>query len=158
MPVITIKVNGKIAEPVGAPEIVCGNSDCLLHFTFDSEWDDSPVRTLRTVWCSGGKFGYADTVFEGDTVPLPPVYNTPEIAVGVYAGNLRTTTPARIPCARCITDRVPVHADPPPDVYAQLLDCLLHLEYGESLACSDVRAVTPGGVSEDIIAIAEEVI
>jgi hypothetical protein len=36
-----------------------------------------------------------------------------------------------IPCVPCITDGQPVHPDPPPDVYDQLLALLMHLDVDE---------------------------
>ena len=44
---IAITVADKIAVAEGAPQIVCGNSDYLVHFTFDSEWDDYEERMVR---------------------------------------------------------------------------------------------------------------
>jgi len=157
MPEITITVADKTAAAQGSPVIVCGNSDYAVNFIFDAEWDAYPVKTLRAVWYSGGLPVYADVIFEGTAAELPAFYETAEVAVGVYAGNICTTTPARIPCARCITDSSPRHPDPLPDVYDQLLVCLKQLETAAPAPSSDVQAISAGGVSEDIFAIAEEV-
>lgn len=128
MPDITIHVAEKTAEAEGDPVIVCGNSDYQILFSFDSEWDAYTVKTARFVFMKNGALLYEDTVFEGDTCTAPVLYDTDCVAVGVYAGNIRTTTPARIPCARCITDSASVHPDPPPDVYTQILEYLAGLE------------------------------
>ncbi len=157
MPDIRITVAEKTARAEGHPEIICGNADYTAVFDFDDEWEAYPVKTLRAVWRSGGEYLYADVIFEGDAVQLPALYGTAEVALGVFAGDIRTTTPARIPCARCITDSDPQHPDPPPDVYTQLLEYLSVLQNGEPIACADVQALSAGGISEDIIAIAEEV-
>ena len=148
MPEITITVTEKIAAAQGSPMIVCGNSDYAVKFIFDSEWDRYAQKTAHIRYFRNGRYQYDEVLFEGDTV---------EAEIGVFAGDIHTTTPARSPCARCITDGAPVHADPQPDVYNQLLEYLAAIQNGEPFAFSDVQAVSAGGVSEDIFAIAEEV-
>ena len=128
IPITVTRKRAVSADPDA--EIVCGNGDYLLSLTFDSEWDSEPVKTVRFVWQSGGQPVYADVLTDGDTAAVPVLSDTPEVAVGVYAGNIRTTTPARIPCERCITDGAPVHDNPPPDVYDQLLEYLNEIASG----------------------------
>ncbi len=74
--------------------IVCGNSDYQIIFTFDSEWDAHEEKTARFIW--NNKF--VDVTFSGDTVPVPMMSKTNLLKVGVYAGELNTTTSAQIPC------------------------------------------------------------
>lgn len=126
MPEIRISVREKIAQVSGSPEIVCGNSDYAAIFDLDSEWDAYEFKTMRVAWLDirTGKLLYTDVPFDGSTCVLPAIYDAYEIAVGVYAGDIRTTTPARIPCARCITDGGSAHEAPPPDVYEQILELL----------------------------------
>lgn len=121
---IQINVADKVAQTAGAPVIICGNSDYSIAFVFDAEWDAYAIKTARFVYVSAGAIKYQDVVFEGDTVAVPVLANITEVSVGVYAGNLHTTTPARIPCQRSILCNDPVHVDPPPDVYNQLLELL----------------------------------
>ena len=156
MPEIFVNVAEKTAEAIGQPTVICGNSDYTVQFTFDSEWDDEPVKVMRVIDNRDGLLRYTDVLFVGNSAPLPVIYRSAQIAIGVYAGNIRTTTPARIPCAECITDSEPEHPVPQPDVYTQLLDYLKALEYGDPFAVSDVLPISNGGVSDDIIAIAEE--
>lgn len=83
--------------------IVCGNKDYQIKFTFDNEWDGITTKTARFVW--GG--AYYDQEFTGTTCPVPMIKGAKEVLVGVYAGDLETTTPALIPCLRsilCATD------------------------------------------------------
>jgi len=126
MPEIRITVREKIAQVSGSPEIVCGNSDYAAIFDLDSEWDAYEFKTMRVAWLDirTGKLLYTDVPFDGSTAVIPAVWDAYEIAVGVYAGDIRTTTPARIPCARCITDGGSAHEAPPPDVYEQILELL----------------------------------
>lgn len=97
--------------------IVCGNSDYQIAFNFDAEWDAYPVKTARFVF--DGR--YIDKVFEGDTCEAPVLSNTDICAVGVFAGDLCTTTPALIPCIKSILCGTGVPADPPEDVYSQIM-------------------------------------
>lgn len=93
-------------------EVVCGNTDYQVLFTFDAEWDDFPAKTARFKW--NGK--HQDITFTGDTCAVPRVSDTALLEVGVYAkvevfpsiggesyiAELSTTTPAKIPCLRSI--------------------------------------------------------
>ena len=130
MPDIEITVREKIAQIQGNPEIVCGNSDYAVQFDFDSEWDAYTEKTAHFAFISDGEPQFYDTIFEGDAVSIPPLYRTDLLLIGVYAGDIRTTTPAAVPCLPCITDDEPVHPDPPPDVYAQLLELLEGMQGG----------------------------
>lgn len=78
--------------------IVCGNSDYQIKFTFDNEWDAATNKTARFIW--GGQ--YTDVTFTGDTCNVPIITNTDSVEVGVYSGDLRTTTSAQITCQRSI--------------------------------------------------------
>ncbi len=78
--------------------IVCGNNDYQIKFSFDSEWDDYPEKTVRFIW--GGH--YTDVDITGDYCTVPILYDTTEVEVGVYAGELKTTTSAFIGCDRSI--------------------------------------------------------
>ena len=97
MRTILIPVINKIAQSP-AEEIVCGNSDYFVEFAFDSDWDDQPKKTARFIY--SGKC--EEREFEGNTVQVPVMKNTTKVLVGVYAGELETTTPAVVKCRRSI--------------------------------------------------------
>lgn len=78
--------------------IVCRNKDYQIQFTFDEEWAGMDEKTARFIW--GGK--YYDVEFTGDTCPVPEIYGTTVLKVGVYAGDLQTTTDAVIECTPSI--------------------------------------------------------
>lgn len=141
MPRVDVTIENKVARTIGAPEIVCGNSDYAIVAAFDDEWSMYEEKTARFVWCDlkSGKIRHSDILFTGDAVLMPALYDTAAVAVGFFAGNIHTTTPARIPCARCITDGVPMHEDPDPDVYEQLLEYLESLGKGGGSAPQFVR-------------------
>ena len=121
MPEITVRVQDKIAQAEGSPLLVCGNSDYTVRFLTDGEWGAFPVRTARFSYVSGSALLYQDVLLDGDVCAVPVLRDTYEVSVGLYAGDIRTTTPARIPCARCVTDGMLPHPAPAPDVYEQLL-------------------------------------
>ena len=129
---IKISVNNKIATVQDNVLIVNGNSDYVIKFDFDSEWDAYETKTARFVTARG----YTDVVFSGDEVALPVIQNGRYIRIGVYAGDLRTTTPAVIFCRRCITDGSGSPVEPTPDVYAQIMERLNNLD-GIAPATSD---------------------
>ena len=97
-----INVANKIATVVDAPVIICGNSDYVIDFTFDSEWDDYEEKTARFKFKKDGKQGYIDVLFSGTQCNVPILSNIDVVEIGVYAGNLSTTTGAKVDCERSI--------------------------------------------------------
>ncbi len=108
MPQIHISVRDKIARAARrTPCIVCGNADYEVVFDLDSEWAVHDQKIARFIW--GG--AYYDVPFMGNICPVPTVIHASEVEVGVYAGDLRTTTPATIACRRSIRGEqsLPLH-------------------------------------------------
>lgn len=130
MPDIAVIVRDKVAQVQGNPEIVCGNSDYTVTFDFDAEWDAYEHKTAHFSFLENGVPRFYDVQFSGNSVQIPAVWNTCEMLIGVYAGDIRTTTAAAVPCIPCITDDEPVHPDPPPDVYEQLVELLEEMQGG----------------------------
>lgn len=97
---IKINVKNKIADGDGSV-IVCGNSDYRVVFDFDSEWDALKSKTMRVGMLNGS---HADVPFEGEQCALPAIKARPWITIGVYAGDIHTTTPALFHCLECATD------------------------------------------------------
>ncbi len=126
---IKVDVADKVASVIGAPAIICGNSDYTITFSFDREWETFDIKTARFVYKRGGALEYLDVVFSGYIVAVPILTNIDEVYVGVYSGELHTTTPARIICKKSIlcSDSTR-HEDPGPDVYQQLMDTINGLE------------------------------
>ncbi len=120
MPNINIVIRNKIAREVDGKHIICGNSDYTAVFDFDAEWEKYDTKTARFIW--GDK--YADVIFSGNTCPFPVIVNAYGVLVGVYAGDLHTTTAAVIDTEKSILCKNGIPADPPPDVYAQIMDLL----------------------------------
>lgn len=127
---IEITIRDKIASAVGSPEIICGNSDYTVTFSFDSEWDNYSRKTARFRFYKDGMLGCYDVQFSGNTVAVPVLNDIYEVEIGVYAGNIETSTGARITCTRSITDGDAVHDPPAPDVYNQLMEYLAGIQGG----------------------------
>lgn len=103
MPNINIRVANKIATNMSpAQRIVCGNSDFTITFTFDSEWQSQTQRTARFIYHKKGLVHHKEVAFTGATVSVPILSGVDYVMVGVYAGDLHTTTPARVNCDRSI--------------------------------------------------------
>lgn len=148
---IQIHIANKIAIVQGTPHIVCGNSDYAIQFSFDAEWDAYTAKTARFTYCQNGKQLCKDVLFEGDTVIVPPLYGVYDVAVGVYAGDIHTTTPARIPCTPCITDGDPTHDAPTPDVYDQLMEYLAKIANGQSNSITEALLLADGGIYGQVV-------
>ena len=119
--IIEVRVDGKIASVVGDPLYVCGNSDYIVRFTFDAEWTAHETKTARFV---KNNKEYFDVVFTGDQCAMPIIDNTNRVQIGVYAGNLCTTTAAIVNAQRSILCGTGVPAAPKPDVYMQIMAML----------------------------------
>ena len=112
MAVLNISINNKVATfHKRGGGVVCRNTDYVIAFTFDSEWEGYENKTARFIW--GGR--YQDVPIEGTTCVMPEVYRTESVKVGVYAGDLSTTTPAVIPCQASVL----CEADEPHDEEAR---------------------------------------
>ena len=89
-----ISIVDKRATYLGTEEIICNNSDYVAVFAFDSDWDEFEVKTARFKWNND----HVDVPFKGNRCEVPPVTGTARLVVTVYAGNIRTTTGANVPC------------------------------------------------------------
>lgn len=120
---IKITIKNKIAS--SPPDvIICGNSDYKIIFNFDEEWSGHNVKTARFIFANST----VDVVFEGNSCAVPIVSKSKLLIVGVFAGDLKTTTPARIVCEPSILCFGGVPADPPEDVYTQIINKLGNVE------------------------------
>lgn len=158
MPIINITVAGKIATNTTPGEvIVCGNSDYSVKFALDSEWNAEPNRTARFVYYKNGLRLYKDKEFTGDTVAVPVLSNIDYVEVGVYAGDLRTTTPAKVLCDRSILCGDPLEDLGPEEkakLQAQIGDLgQLQTSDKSSLVAAINEAAQSGGLSSAAAAL-----
>lgn len=115
---ISVAVRNKIAAQTNDVYYICGNSDYVVVFDFDDEWGEFVNKTARFI--HGDE--YTDVVFSGNQCPVPIISDTYTIRVGVYAGNLRTTTSAYIPARKSVLCGSATPAAPSDDVYNQIMD------------------------------------
>lgn len=127
MNIIEITVRDKIATTTSNTEYVCGNSDFVIVFDFDDEWKTFDMKTARFVY--EGK--HQDIVFSGNECRVPVISGTHRIWVGVFAGDLHTTTSAYIPAKKSILCDSGSPEAPSEDVYAQIMEQLNRLENGK---------------------------
>lgn len=123
MPNINLSVKDKRADGTGV--IVCGNSDYTATWTLDAEWEGYDTKTMRVCLADGT---YIDTVFSGLVCPAPVLSVPGWVSIGLFAGNIRTSTPATLIAVEAITTAGGSPADPPEDVYAQIMERLAELE------------------------------
>ena len=114
---ITIEIKNKIATCLTLKPVVCDNKNYVCEFIFDEEWLEYSVKTARFV----ANHQSVDVVFEGNVCKMPPVSNAKVLWVGVYAGDLSTTTSAIVNCTPSILSGNNVPAPPREDIYAQML-------------------------------------
>lgn len=95
MPVIHVNVKNKIATcSLRDPIVVCNNTDYTVKFTFDGEWDGVTAKVARFIW--NGK--HSDVNIIDNKCTMPVIDNATECTIGVYGGNLSTSTPAKLLC------------------------------------------------------------
>lgn len=135
MPTIKISIINKIARLTASTGIVCGNSDYVVEFSFDAEWDAYEQKTARFI----NGTDYSDIIFSGNAVAVPIVHRGRMLSVGVFAGNLRTSTSANIPCISSVTSSDGSPAAPAPDVYAQIMEKL-----------NDIGTVSPEDIEQAV--------
>lgn len=137
--IIDISVKDKIATTVDPDGYgVCHNGDYIVRFEFDSEWDEFAIKTMRINYG-----GYSSSViFSGNECILPKISQPGPVEIGVFAGDLHTTTPATIPFIKSITSANGPEPDPTPEVYAQIIKMLEDLEVGTSTT-KDGTVVSP---------------
>lgn len=126
MPDIHISVRNKIAAQTDRIQYVCGNSDYRLVFDFDDEWEGYDVKTACFV-VNGKPIHYP---FEGNICPVPVLMDAFCFFVGVFSGNLRTTTSARITARKSCLGNDGWPTPPPPDTYNQLIELINNMEGG----------------------------
>ena len=117
---IEISVQNRVAWQTNSMDYICGNGDFVIGFVFDKEWNEFETKTARFI--HGGE--HTDIVFTGTECKVPKIFNVKRMEVGVFAGDLYTTTPAFVRCRKSILCDSGVPAEPAPDVYAQVMKLL----------------------------------
>lgn len=120
MPEIHIAVENGVASQRDTAVYICGSGDFTAVFAFEAGW---PVEDLKTARFQT-ESTYQDVLFRGNVCPVPVFTNARKLEVGVYCGNLRTTTPARIAIREGIRSAWGPPEDPVPSLYDQILEAV----------------------------------
>lgn len=121
MPDISITVTDKRPVCTAGTTIVCDNSDYIVHWDLDAEWSAYDSKTMRVIYMDST---YADTVFTGDSVALPPVPVPGCVQIGLYAGDIHTSRMALLRALSSVRSASGAPANPTPDVYDQLMELI----------------------------------
>ena len=148
---IHVQIRDKIAKQTDDTVYVCGNSDYVVCFDFDKEWDEQQVKTARFISDNGS---YSDCVFEGDKCAVPVMSNTYRFKVGVFAGDLHTTTAAIVSAKKSIQCEHGTPADPQPDVYAQIMQRINEIE-AEGISEAQIAEAVNKYLSENPVQMEE---
>ena len=139
MPTIDIIIRNKTASAVNPPCIVCGNSDYNVKFDFDEEWQAHNNKIGVFAYNRCGEWQSEKVLFEGDTCPVPALHGVRSVWIGVTAGDVRTSTPAGVPCRMGATDFSDTDEPPSADVWGQILAKLDELQ-------TEIDEIKAGGV------------
>ena len=130
--VIPVQIrNRRAAAEPDCPAIVCGNSDYEVLFDFDSEWDAFAQKTARFAFRRDGHEYAYTVVFSGDRCAVPVLSGIDLVTIGVSAGSVTTSAPARIPCVAGISD---LHGRTAEEMCSFLCCCRLWHRQGFELA------------------------
>lgn len=121
MPTINVTVRNRIATAQRWQCIICGNSDYIVDFDLDDEWNDMPNKVAVFVTNTRGNIRHERVLFDGSTCGIPVLRGVNMVDIGIEAGDIRTTTPAHVKCEACITDRAGMPQEPENNVYGQIL-------------------------------------
>lgn len=123
MPTIHINVKNRVATANGDSRIINGNSDYNIEFDFDAEWADlkNKVGIFAYNDAAAHKWAYQTVMFSGNTCTVPILRDIHCVYVGVTAGNVRVTTPAKVQCRLSISDYADTEEPPSADVWGQIL-------------------------------------
>lgn len=130
MHTIQVSVRDKIATQTDGTVIINGNSDYNIEFDFDAEWTDlnNKVGIFAYNDAAAHKWAYQTVMFSGNTCTVPILRDIHCVYVGVTAGNVRVTTPAKVQCRLSISDYADTEEPPSADVWGQILAKLDELQ------------------------------
>lgn len=119
---IVIKVVDKVPIVVSGPQyVVCDNSDYTVVWQLDEEWAQFEHRTMQVNYKDGT---YERVLFTGDSCTLPAIPVSGPVHVGLFAGDIHTTRPARLLAVRSAITDSGEERDPMPNGYAQAIEAL----------------------------------
>lgn len=147
---IVIKVVDKVPIVVSGPQyVVCDNSDYAVVWQLDEEWAQFEHRTMQVNYKDGT---YERVLFTGNSCTLPAIPVKDWFCVGLFAGDIHTTRPARLLAVRSATTDSGEERDSMPNGYAQAIKALDGKldknqganNAGKALVVGDDGTVVPG--------------
>lgn len=145
-----ISVKSKRAKNLSKIKYVCGNTDYRVAFDLDEDWEGIEAKTARFRASDGTVI---DTPFTGSTCTFPKIMDAYRVDVGVFAGNLKTTTNAVVECERSALSSDGPPPDPVPDVYAQIMELLNKLMTGGEFGAENAGKLVVIGAEGKLIPI-----
>ena len=144
---IQISVRDKIATQTDGTVIINGNSDYSIEFDFDAEWTDlnNKIGIFAYNDAAAHKWAYQTVMFSGNTCAVPILRDIHCVYVGVTAGNVRVTTPAKVQCRLSISDYADTEEPPSADIWGQILAKLDELQ----TEIDEIKAGGGGGGTPD---------
>lgn len=143
MPTIRVNVKNRVATANGDSRIINGNSDYIIEFDFDAEWADlnNKIGIFAYNDAAAHKWAYQTVMFSGNTCTVPILRDIHCVYVGVTAGNVRVTTPAKVQCRLSISDYADTEEPPSTDIWGQILAKLDELQ-------TEIDEIKAGGGAE----------
>ena len=154
-----ISIINKVAsvDTENPPIIVCGNSDYYINFIYDNEqWSSYPVKTAVFSFDRNGQKKVIEVVFTGDRCQVPILSGINEVSIGLYAGELNTTTPVKIQCRKSALCDVSKVEDPPKNVYIQLLELLKSIEALEAESKANQAAENANNAAKNVKSLRDQ--
>ena len=141
MHTIQVSVRDKIATQTDGTVVINGNSDYSIEFDFDAEWADlnNKIGIFAYNDAAAHKWAYQPVMFSGNTCTVPILRDIHCVYVGVTAGNVRVTTPAKVQCRLSISDYADTEEPPSADIWGQILEKLDELQ-------AEIDEIKAGGV------------
>ena len=145
MHTIQVSVRDKIAAQTDDTVIINGNSDYNIEFDFDAEWANlnNKIGIFAYNDAAAHKWAYQTVMFSGNTCPVPILRDIHCVYVGVTAGNVRVTTPAKVQCRLSISDYADTEEPPSADIWGQILAKLDELQ-------AEIDEIKAGGGSAEV--------
>lgn len=141
---IKIQIKNKTATTENTV-IVKDNSDYILVFDFNGEFEADKLKTARIIKDTEK---YEDIPFTGTQVALPRISNARFISVGVFDDEV-ATTPAVLYCEKSILGGK--NPEPPTaDVYGEIIDLMNDIK-------SDISKIEEGKSDKDAVYTKDEV-
>lgn len=126
MPTIDINVQNKVATAPQDAYIICGNTNYVINFIFDAEWDEYNAKTARFKYNGVN----VDVPFTGNQCRVPIISDSMGVEIGVYSGTLTTTTGAMVECKKSVLCGSGLPQDPAENVYLQLIELINGMQTG----------------------------